>query len=235
MAKRFVYLPVASYPYVKSVWGSFKWESGMALSQRKKSSVNLHNAIKNSGFASNILECSRAGDVELGYQLSAFNLPYYEDETIMVENIYQGSQVLKHKTTGEIKWLNDLYSVSAMEAKICPFIDHKDYEIIEFRLMDKDRVFEANPHFAFYNYIYMKSLHEFLTDITKEQLLSYDGFTDTMLRWYDGKVTPCQAHAVAMYVGMVKAGVIEDYMHDEKKFMSLFDSCREPKTTQLTL
>ena len=80
----------------------------MSLAQKKRSSANLHAAIKQSGLATNILECSRAGNCDLGVQLSAFNLPYYEDNNMSVETVYQGSKVFQHNETGEVVWLNHL-------------------------------------------------------------------------------------------------------------------------------
>ena len=108
-----------------------------------------------------------------------------------------------------------------------PILTDANYTLLQFNLLSEDRVFDANPRFGFYNYIYMKSLHHFLSDEQIEELLSYNGFTDVMLKWYDGKVTSCQAHATAMYVGMLKSGVAEEYLNDEAKFQSLFDGCRK--------
>lgn len=55
-----------------------------------------------------------------------------------------------------------------------------------------------------------------------DELDSYDGFTDIMLKWYDGKVTACQAHATAMNVGMLRAGVLEGVMEDINSYYTVF-------------
>lgn len=115
MAKRFVYLPMTSKPYVKAVWGEFHWEAGMAISQRAKSSANLHKAIQDSGIAETLLECSRAGDTELGEKLSAFNLPYYTEDARTVETAYQASKVFEKE--GEEYEMGYLAMKDSMTAK----------------------------------------------------------------------------------------------------------------------
>lgn len=222
MAKRFVYVPLPRAPYVKAVEVTFRWEPGMAMSQRQKSSANFHEVLRKINPNARVLECSRAGLVELGVSLSAFNLPYFEGEGMTVENVYQGSKVFKPKSTGEEIWLNNLYRVDSMQAKSEPLLTDKNYKLVEFRLLDEQNIFEPNPRYAFYNYIYIKSLMAFVTREMVEELAGYQAFTDTMLKWHDGKVTSCQAHATAQFVGMLKCGVLEEYMSDKEKFLSLF-------------
>ena len=195
----------------------------MSLSQRKKSACNLHKEIKNQGLASSVLECSRAGYSELGVQLSAFNLPYFNNKSIKVENVYQGSKVFKNINTGDIIWLNKLYHVDSMVAKKNSILTDKNYMLVEFRLMTESNKFDVNPRYIFYNYIYIKSLVNFIDDVILNSLKGYDGFTDTMLRWYNGKVTSCQAHAIAMFIGMEKAGVLSNYMlGDINDYLALY-------------
>lgn len=194
MAIRFVYVPIKDKPFVRCVPVEFTWEKGMALSQRQKSAVNLHTEAIENGIATKLLECSRASWEERGYWLSAFNLRYFDDVSITVENVYQGSKVFQHKDTGKYYWLEHLYKANSMTAKKEPILKDSLYEFKGFKLFNTGLAFPSSPKYIFYNYIYIKSLMAVVDQEDIACLTTYDGFTDTMLRWYNGKITPCQAY-----------------------------------------
>ena len=214
MARRFVYLPTETKPYHMIYYVDFKWEPGMSSSQRKLSRDNLHRQIKHSGVAAEILECSSISDNELGLSLSAFNLPYFAQPKISVESIYQGSKIYTDLKTNEEFNLTHLYWKDSLTAKKhMQTLDYSAIKLKEFKVdLESDGHildFPTQPKTAFYDYIYIKSAVAKLTKEQLEELSSYQGFTDTQLRWYDGKVTACQAMSVAVLVGLIKVDKLD--------------------------
>jgi hypothetical protein len=75
MANRPVYIPKLNYelPGVITKDVEFKWFPGMSKSQKQKSITSLHEAAIDLDI-SPILEISSKSEIELGVELSAFNL-----------------------------------------------------------------------------------------------------------------------------------------------------------------
>ena len=63
----------------------FVWNGGFAVSQKRKNINNLHQSILN-GTGNRALEISSKGKVELGNQLSAFNM---KTGGVYIENVFQ--------------------------------------------------------------------------------------------------------------------------------------------------
>jgi len=74
----------------------FKWNPGMADSQKKKNIAALHAAAKSRNLE-RLLEISSKSDDEVGRRLSAFSLKYkVGNREIFLECAYQGSKVFRH-------------------------------------------------------------------------------------------------------------------------------------------
>ena len=92
MARRPIFIPDSSYPYVEEKDIEFQWYPGFAKSQAQKSIKSLHQATD----ISPILEISGKSAEPLGVSLSAFNLLILiENDRMSVECAYQGSKVFE--------------------------------------------------------------------------------------------------------------------------------------------
>lgn len=220
MAMRFLYKPITIKPYVELKIVEFEWEAGMSMAQKIRSASNMYQAISDLALADNIMECSRAGETELGISLSAFNLPYYTEDATTVETAYQSSKVFQKN--------NIRYTVSflakgtSMDAKQNPIVRDRSYSLVGMRPPNKELDASKCNSMEYYTYIYIRSMMAYLNEEQKDELKSHDGFTDIMLKWYDGIVTASQAYATAMYVGMLKAGDIDIYMRDIDSFLGVY-------------
>ena len=73
MAIRPIFSPKLDAIGVEEKMIDFKWHPGMSASQKKKSIIELHLVATQVGIK-NILEISSKSEIDLGIQLSAFNL-----------------------------------------------------------------------------------------------------------------------------------------------------------------
>lgn len=208
MATRYMYKPVIVKPYVEVTPIEFVWESGMSLSQKRFSSLNLRNTIKRIGLSSRTLECSRASTSKAGLATSAFNLEHYSREGVSVETYYQSSKVLKNSNTGELIYLEGLISKTSMDAKVGGNKRIPGYYLYGNKDLDTGEVHPVKEAIHFYNYNYIKSA---VTKMPREDLMEifkHDAFVDIMLAWGGGAVTACQAHAIATMIGLIESGNI---------------------------
>lgn len=225
MAMRFVYLPISEKPFVSIRPVEFKWEPGMSSTQRKKSRDNLHNVIRQSGTADKILECSTLSYNDVGLSLSAFKLPYFADKSKTVESVYQGSKVFRNKYTNEEVNTRHLYNEDALTSK--KFLSNFNYNAHELLRYSTDLEgvkieLPANTLTTFYDYIYIKSVLASFSESQFNHILKYEAFTDTQLKWYNNKVTACQAMSVAILVGLKKSGNLVKYMSTPEEFIKIF-------------
>lgn len=162
----------------------FEWNPGFAPSQKKKNVDNLHKAI-NSKHPGKILEVSTKSNVELGFNLSAFNLKL---NGIYLENIFQASKKYEHGGP-----YLDLLNVSPVDAKrderhrtsgkLLSFI----YESTEWKLL---------PQTLFYDFIYIKAALSSIPLAQLNELKNYQWFTD--IEFNPKKSINCQARTVAI-------------------------------------
>lgn len=161
----------------------FTWNGGFAMVQKQKNVVNLHNSIQNVT-GETALEISQASLVNLGKNLSAFNLKY---NGVYVENIFQSSK--KFEYGGNYA---DLLEVSPRQAKLDERLQTSG-RLVSFEFNGEEWSLEPKTHF--YDYIYIKALIEnygYDLDLDK-----YVWFTDIFLN--PKKSINCQARAVAIY------------------------------------
>ncbi len=197
--------------YVKEENIEFKWFAGMSKSQKKKSIESLHNEAllrKNEIGFKNILEVSSKSEVQLGVNLSAFNLSYtYNNKKkISVECIFQGSKVFENGGP-----YTELYEMTSMEAK--------KYEKLKTsgnlkHFVRKNEIWELNPSTLFYDWIYLNTLISNKT--LAEEVLEYDAFTD--IEFNPNKSINCQASSVALFVSLSKEGILDEVLKDKDTF-----------------
>ncbi|MCR5767299.1 MAG: hypothetical protein K6G45_02270 [Lachnospiraceae bacterium] len=209
MAKRPVFVAKDSYPFYEIKEIDFTFHSGFAVSQKQRSISELHDSY-NKLFSEKVLEISSKSPDELGVALSAFNLMMNVDgEERPVESIFQGSKCFE--AGGPYV---DLYNVSPWEAKKDERIRNSG-ELTGFELLDEH--FGNEPKDYFYNWIYIKAVYQHGDYL--EELRSYGAFTD--IEFNPKKSINCQAKAIAIAVGLDKAGLLDDCMNDKNMFLEI--------------
>ena len=159
------------------------WNGGFAVSQKRKNINALHQSIADAT-GQTALEISSKGEVELGNQLSAFNM---QTNGVFIENVFQASK--RYENGGPYL---DLLNVAPKDAKRDE--RHKTSgRLLAFVRNGEDWPLE--PRTAFYDYIYVLAVIEnFGCEL---DINEYNWFTD--IEFNPGKSINCQARAVAIY------------------------------------
>ncbi len=205
MAKKIVFF-VNGNNCVEEVIIDFHYVKGMAFSQRVKCADSLAESIKNRYPEFNHLEISTKSRNELGKQLSAFNLMY---EGHPVESIFQSSKVFENNVQ-----FGFLINSNPLNAK--KFInENRSGNLIKFKY--KDVIYPINPQSAFYDWVYIKALHnsEYAIAVT-----NYSIFSDIEFNYK--KSINCQARAAAIYVSIVRQNKINYYLSDFENFKQIY-------------
>ena len=189
----------------------FEFSNGFSDAQKRKSINSLHQEYLKNHEGKRILEISSKSEYELGVRLSAFNLMIKtkNGKEFSVESAFQASKVFEKG--GPYK---DLLNVSSKNAKKDERLKNSG-RIVAFRIDGKE--FETEPKTYFYNWLYINTLH-FHNELA-EQLLEYDAFTDIVFN--PQKSINCQAEAAAIYVSLVKQGMLEDALRDKNQFKEI--------------
>ena len=161
----------------------FAWNGGFAVSQKRKNINALHQSIADAT-GQTALEISSKGEVELGNQLSAFNM---KTNGVYIENVFQASK--RYENGGPYL---DLLDVAPKDAKRDE--RHKTSgKLVAFVRNGEDWPLE--PKTMFYDYIYVLAVIEnFGCEL---DINEYNWFTD--IEFNPGKSINCQARAVAIY------------------------------------
>lgn len=199
MANRPVFVSKSIAPFFDTVYVDFKYYNGFSIGQNRKSINSLHEAFGKIYPDKKVLEISSKSEVDLGIELSAFNLAfidgYYKNTT--VECAYQSGKIFEYGGP-----YLDLLSKTSKEAKKDPRLSQSG-KLIGFRLNDKD--FMGNNIELFYSFLYISALKQ--NAKLAEDILSYDAFTDIV--FVPGRGVACQARSAAMFVGMIRAGIMD--------------------------
>lgn len=210
MATRPVFVPEAGGEFlVSEVPVDFKWNPGMAPSQKKKNIVALHEAARKKGLYQ-LLEISSKSEEEVGRRLSAFSLKLdVGDSEAYLECAYQASKVFRDGGP-----YLDLLLTSPREAKKDPRL-RSSGELVRFEFEGKR--FPISPKNAFYDWLYIKALVPHLDWIRNR--VSYKGFTD--IEFNPKKSINCQARAFAELVALQERGEIDRVRKDFSYFSDL--------------
>ncbi|MFW2046643.1 MULTISPECIES: DarT1-associated NADAR antitoxin family protein [Acinetobacter] len=201
MAKRPVFVPkLDGATLVDIVDVEFEWFAGMHFTQKQKSIRSLHEAYRTQNPEAKILEISSKSEIELGTQLSAFNLMFKtkSGKNISVESIFQSSKVFSEG--GPYK---DIMDMSSRDAKKDERLKNSG-NLIAFEY--RDTRWQLEPKTAFYDWIYLNALN--LNDDLKQQALAYDAFTD--IEFNPQKSINCQAYSIALFVALTKRNLLVD-------------------------
>lgn len=216
MARRPLYLPETKKNIlVKTIYIEFEWHPGLAPIQKKKSIRALHAAAIETGICEKPLEISSKSEIELGVSLSAFNLNVVTkkyNKIFTVETAYQSSKVFMNGGPYQ-----DLLFTTSLAAKKDPRLKESgNLKYFEFF----DEVWPLEPKTAFYDWLYINALHK--NQWAVEQLVGYDSFTD--IEFNPEKSINCQAYSVALYISLVKRGLIRDVIESRDAYMDLISS-----------
>lgn len=221
MAKRMCFISLDNVNVYDEKIISFTYYSGFALIQKQKSIQSLHENIIRELPNLNVLEISSKSFDSLGRELSAFNLKYnYNGQKISVENIFQASKSfelggpyvdLLYKTPIEAK--KDSRLTSSGELK---------------KFIFNDIVYPLLPRTLFYDWIYCNALK--MNPSLVAQIKNYNVFTD--IEFNHEKSINCQARSVAIFVGLLKNGLLEKALSNIENFKKIV---YKDKPIQLTL
>ena len=186
----------------------FSWNPGFSIQQKQKNVRALHEAIAGVFPDGKILEVSSKSTDELGVRLSAFNLSMpYRDGRCSVESVFQASKVFERSGP-----YPDLYTRNSREVR----------DFVKENAIGPLVAFEAhgvrwplNPTRAFYDWIYIKTLMR--NPDLAEAVRDYTCFTD--IEFNPKKSLNCQAYAVALYLSMLKAGVLDEALQNKESFL----------------
>lgn len=186
----------------------FKWNAGLAFSQKMKNVRALHASILDSNPNIRPLEVSSKSFDDLGVRLSAFNLSMpYQAGSCTVESVFQASKVFEGAGP-----FPRLYMCNPREVR--DFVrKHTIGNLIAFDAHGTR--WELNPTRAFYDWVYMRALEK--NQCLAERLYDYDCFTD--IEFNPKKSLNCQAYAVALYVSMQACGVLKEALSCREAFL----------------
>ncbi|NKQ73416.1 hypothetical protein C3Y89_24230 [Rhizobium sp. UPM1132] len=211
MAQRPVFIPHFDGPLlVRTVSVTFDWFPGLSVSQKQRSIESLHAAARQLPGVSRVLEVSSKSKEQLGTALSAFNLTLpnsVQPGGLSVECAFQGSKVFEQGGP-----YSDIYGMSSREAKRDDRL-RTSGSLTGFRFLDLDWPLE--PQTAFYDWLYINALRENL-GLTK-CLDDFSAFTD--IEFNPEKSINCQAYAVALYVSLLRRGILEAVTLDKDTFL----------------
>lgn len=208
MASRPVFIPKKEGPnLISEIMVDFKWNPGMAVSQKKKNIRELHEAAKIHGL-NRLLEISTKSKSQVGRDLSAFNLALnVRGQKIYLECAYQGSKVFQHGGP-----FTDLFTVAPKEAKKDVRLKNSG-DLIGLKFMDKS--YPLSPKNAFYDWLYFWSVFRHWRWLSMN--ISYQGYTD--IEFNPAKSVNCQARAFAEFMSLLERGELENSVRNFDYFL----------------
>mgnify|MGYP007070238309 CR=1 FL=1 len=212
MAERPVYVSTENAPYVKTENIAFQFFNGFSDVQKMRSIESLHAAFLAKNLDLRLLEISSKSAVPLGIELSAFNLQIVlpkSGKSVSVESAFQSSKVFEGG-----KQFVDLLDKSSRDAKRDPRLKTSG-QLKAFKFFKHE--FPLEPKTYFYDWLYINALRR-QKDLT-EEILNYDAFTD--IEFNPKKSLNCQAKAAAIFVGLSRAGLIDDAVSNKEKFLEI--------------
>lgn len=212
MANRPVFIPyLDDHVGVNELMLDFEWFPGMAKSQKQKSIRSLHNAASFKGY-SPILEISSKSELELGSQLSAFNLQVttkVKSLTFTVETAFQGSKVFEKGGP-----FRDLIGLNSRAAKKDIRL-RESGRLVRFEFFGKE--FPLVPRTYFYDWVYINALEQ--NKELAKQLMDFKGFSD--IEFNPSRSINCQAYSAALYLSLVMNNKLDDALASPDRFLEL--------------
>lgn len=219
MANRPIFIPKAEgKTFVEVLPVEFKWYPGFAITQKQKSINSLHDAAIKKISVSRILEISSKSLVELGVQLSAFNLTIKTkkyNNKFSVESAFQSSKVFERGGP-----FLDLLGVDSRKAKKDSRLK-KSGKLIKFVFFKEDWPLE--PKTFFYDWIYMNALKQ--NGHLINEMLRYDAYSD--IEFNPDKSINCQAYSAALFVSLHKRKLLDKALESEETYRILLGNAED--------
>lgn len=213
MAQRPVFIPsYDSELLVNTEIIDFRWHAGMAASQKRKSIAELHASAIDLGICNCPLEVSSKSLVDLGVQLSAFNLSVKTSKrqrVFTVETAYQSSKCFESGGP-----YTDLLYGTALAAKQDSRLKGSG-KLVEFVFFGERWPLE--PKTAFYDWLYLNALQK--NEQAVLELDAFDAFTD--IEFNPKKSFNCQAYSVALYKSLHGRGILKDALESKDDFLAI--------------
>ena len=219
MAKRPIFVAnLEGNCYFKEIEIEFTWGGNKNLKDHQKSIESLHSNFRSKTKGKyEILEVSTKSKIELGKNLSAFNLHFYtkNNHKFTVESLFQGSKVFEKGGP-----YHDIYFNSSLDAKKDERLKNSG-AITGFKYFD--RIFENNPVTFFYDWLYINTLC--LNKELLNSILIYDAFSD--IEFNPKRSVNCQAKALALLKSIIERGELEEILKNPKflKKILMQDAC----------
>ncbi len=191
----------------------FWYFRGFAASQKRKSIVSMHEAIKKASPGAKILEVSLYSPERVGVKLCDQNLKMQVKKLrryVSVKCLFEASKVFE--AGGPFV---DLLKVTPDEASSNKRLKNSG-QLIKY-------VFEGQewgtvPSNMFYDYLYLRTLCQ-NSDFLNEAL-KYDVFTD--IEPSQENAVDCPARAVAIAVGLKRRGLLEKSLESKEAFEKVY-------------
>jgi len=212
MAKRPVFISKQSESnFVMEKDIVFEWYPGFAVTQKQKSIDSFHDNVKKYDETLNVLEVTSKSKDELGVALSAFNLiiTAKNGKKFSVETAFQASKVFQNGGP-----YLDLYDKTSKKAKKDPRIKNSG-DLLYFQFFS--RKWELEPKTLFYDWLYINALA--LNKDLADKVIGYNAFTD--IEFNPQKSINCQAKAVALYVSLSKANLLDYALDSVEKYKKI--------------
>lgn len=182
----------------------FEWFPGFSVAQKQRSVRSMHSAAQRHGLGP-VLEVSTKSTVELGTQLSAFNLRISESThgSISLECAFQGSKLLERGGP-----FPDLFSGTPKAAKRDPRL--QSYGPLIGFVFNGAR-WSREPKTAFYDWLYLSAVFQLQNrGQVVDKLKTYQAFTD--IEFNPARSLNCQARSCALLVALSTRGMLDECM-----------------------
>jgi len=210
MATRPIYQSTMLSPFYEIINIDFQFYSGFSLSQKQKCIKSLHDEYNRSYPDKSVLEISSKSPVQLGIELSAFNLNLTsQNHTFSVECAFQSSKVFENGGP-----YIDLLDQTSKEAKKDERLKTSG-KLIEFNYLGE--AFPLEPKDFFYNWLYIQALSS--DKKMAAEILQYDSFSD--IEFNPKKSINCQAKAAAVFVGLSRRKLLSEALLSREHFLNI--------------
>lgn len=212
MAKKKYFIANLEKNIVEEKIIDYTFYPGLALINKQKNILNVHEEIKKKENIEKILDVSSRSSKKIGIELSAFNLSIITKNglKISVESIFQSSKIFENGNQYE-----DILLKNSKEAKIDIRIRNSG-KIIGFKF--NNTYWSNEPKTLFYDWIYINTLWFNIKKLNLDinEILKYTIFTD--IEFFHEKSINCQARSVALFILLYYNNLIDECLADKKIF-----------------
>lgn len=183
-------------------------ENSRSSYKEKQNNVRLlHSKFNEIHKNEKVLEISTKSPIELGRELSAFNLKYnLNNNEYPLECVFQSSKVFEKGGP-----YTDLIKIEPFQVKRDKRLRNSG-NLIGFRLENIN--YPLEPKTLFYDWIYINALYKHPNLYKK--LINYSAFTD--IEFNPERAINCQAKSVALFLALYKQDILDDVLSDIEIF-----------------